>query len=38
MFGPLDGQLAARVEVDDLRYAVKGPTILAQDVLVLLGP
>lgn len=38
MFGTLDGQLAAGVEVDDLRHAVERAAVLAQDVLVLLGP
>lgn len=38
MFGALDGQLAAGVEMDDLRHAVKGAAVLAQDVLALLRP
>lgn len=38
MFGTLDWQLAAGVEMDDLRHAVKRATVLAQDVLVLLRP
>lgn len=38
MLGPLNGKLAAGVEVDDFRHAVKGAAVLAQDVLVLLGP
>lgn len=38
MFRTVDGQLAAGVEVDDLRHAVKGGAVLTQDVLVLLGP
>lgn len=38
MFGSLNGQLAAGVEVDDLGNAVKRTAVLAQDVLVLLGP
>lgn len=38
MFGTLDGQLAARVEIDDLRHAVKRAAVLAQDVLALLCP
>lgn len=37
MFRTLDGQLAAGVEMDDLRHAVKRAAVLAQDVLVLLG-
>lgn len=37
MFGPFDGQLAAGVEVDDVRHAVERAAVLAQDVLVLLG-
>lgn len=36
MFGPLDGQLAAGVEVDDVRHAVERAAVLAQDVFVLL--
>lgn len=36
MFGPLDGQLAAGVEVNDLRHAVKRAAVLTQDVPVLL--
>lgn len=38
MFSTLDGQLAAGVEMDDLRHAVERAAVLAQDVLVLLGP
>lgn len=38
MFGSLNGQLAAGVEVDDLRHAVKRAAVLAQDVLVFLRP
>lgn len=38
MLRTVDGQLAAGVEVDDLRHAVKGAAVLTQDVLVLLGP
>lgn len=38
MFGSLNGQLAAGVEVDDLGHAVKGAAVLAQDVLVFLRP
>lgn len=38
MFGTLDRQLAAGVEMDDLRHAVKRAAVLAQDVLVLLCP
>lgn len=38
MFGTLDGQLAAGVEMDDFRHAVKRAAVLAQDVLVLLCP
>ena len=38
MFGTLDGQLAAGVEMDDLRHAVKRAAVLAQDVLALLRP
>ena len=38
MFGSLNGQLAAGVEVDDLGHAVKRAAVLAQDVLVLLRP
>ena len=38
MFGALDGQLAAGVEMDDLGYTVERAAVLAQDVLVLLRP
>lgn len=38
MLGPLDGQLAAGVEVDDLGDTVEGTAVLTQDVLVLLRP
>lgn len=38
MFSTLDGQLAAGVEMDDLRHAIKRGAVLAQDVLVLLRP
>lgn len=38
MFGALNGQLAAGVEMDDLRHAIKRAAVLAQDVLVLLRP
>lgn len=38
MFSTLDGQLAAGVEMDDLRHAVERAAVLAQDVLVLLRP
>lgn len=38
MFGPLNGQLATGVEMDDLRHAVERAAVLAQDVLVLLRP
>lgn len=38
MLGPLDGQLAAGVEVDDLRDTVEGTAVLTQYVLVLLRP
>lgn len=38
MFGTLDGQLAAGVEMDDLRHAVERAAVLAEDVLVLLCP
>lgn len=38
MFSTLDGQLAAGVEMDNLRHAVKRAAVLAQDVLVLLRP
>ena len=38
VLGPLDGQLAAGVEVDDLRHAVEGTAVLTKDVLVLLSP
>lgn len=38
MFGSLNGQLAAGVEVDDLGHAVKRAAVLAQDVLVFLRP
>lgn len=38
MFGPLNGQLAAGVEMDDLGHAVERAAVLAQDVLVLLRP
>lgn len=38
MFSTLDGQLAARVEMDDLRHAIKRAAVLTQDVLVLLCP
>lgn len=36
MFGSLNGQLAAGVEMDDLGNAVERAAVLAQDVLVLL--
>lgn len=38
MFSSLDGQLAAGVEMDYLRHAVKRAAVLAQDVFVLLCP
>lgn len=38
MFGSLNGQLAAGVEMDDLGHAVERAAVLAQDVLVLLRP
>lgn len=38
MFGSLNGQLAAGVEMDDLWHAVERAAVLAQDVLVLLRP
>lgn len=38
MFSTLDRQLAAGVEMDDLRHAVKGAAVLAQNVLILLRP
>lgn len=38
MFSTFDGQLATGVEMDDLRHAVERAAVLAQDVLVLLGP
>lgn len=38
MFRTLDGQLTARVEMDDLRHAVERGAVLAKDVLVLFRP
>lgn len=37
MLGSFDWQLAAGVEVDDLRHAVEQAAVLAQDVLVVFG-
>lgn len=38
VLSPLDGQLAAGIVVDDFRDAAEGRAILAQDILVFLGP
>ena len=38
MLGPLDWQLAAGVEVDDLGHTIERAAVLAQDVLVVFGP
>lgn len=38
MFSTIDGQLAAGVEMDDLRHAFKRAAVLTQDILVLLRP
>lgn len=37
VLGSFDWQLAARVEVDDFRHAVKQTAVLAQDVFVVFG-
>lgn len=37
VLGSFDRQLAAGVEVDDLRHAVEQTAVLAQDVLVVFG-
>lgn len=38
MLGPLNGQLAAGVVVHDFRDAAEGRAVLAQHILVFLGP
>lgn len=38
MLGPLNGQLAAGVVVHDFRDAAEGWAVLAQHILVFLGP
>lgn len=38
MLSPLDWQLAAGIVVDDFGDAAEGRAILAQDILVFLGP
>lgn len=37
MLGSFDWQLAAGVEMDDLRHTVEQTAVLAQDVLVVFG-
>lgn len=37
VFGSFDWQLAAGVEMDDLRHAVEQTAVLAQNVLVVFG-
>lgn len=38
MLSPLDGQLAARIVMNDLWHTVEGWAVLTQHILVLLGP
>lgn len=38
MFGSLDGQFPAGIEMDDLRHAVKRAAVLTQDVVALFCP